>query len=136
MQLSPGDLELVERQPVSLREVDEKMVGRLPQHAGISLTVAVSVLGNRGLAAWLGMTRIGQVKPGETVVVSAAAAAAGSIAGQIARLRGARVVGIAGGPTKCARLTDELGFDAAIDYKSQDVGTALDLYCPIVDVCL
>jgi NADPH-dependent curcumin reductase CurA len=63
-------------------------------------------------------------------VVSAAAGAVGSIAGQIAKLKGARVIGIAGGAAKCAWLTDELGFDGAIDYKSEDVGAALDRLCP------
>ena len=71
-----------------------------------------------GLTAWVGIKDIGRPQPGETVVVSAAAGAVGSVAGQIAKLEGARVVGIAGGPEKCAILTDRLGFDAAVDYKA------------------
>lgn len=75
-----------------------------------------------GLTALFGIRDIGQVKEGDTVVVSAAAGAVGSVAGQMARALGAgKVIGIAGGPEKCAFLTDELGFDAAIDYKSEDV---------------
>jgi NADPH-dependent curcumin reductase CurA len=76
------------------------------------------VLGMTGLTAWVGIHEIGRPKEGETVVVSAAAGAVGSVAGQLAKAYGARVVGIAGGPEKCALLTDELGFDAAVDYKA------------------
>ncbi len=80
----------------------------------------LGVLGMTGLTAWVGMTQIGKPQPGETVVVSAAAGAVGSVAGQLAKAKGARVVGIAGGPEKTAMLTDELGFDAAVDYKAGD----------------
>lgn len=97
---------------------------------GLPLSATMSVLGATGLTAYFGMLDIGQPKPGETVVVSAAAGAVGSIAGQIAKLKGARVVGIAGGPAKCAWLTEDLGFDGAIDYKNEDVGAALDRLCP------
>ena len=77
------------------------------------------------------MLDIGQPKPGETVVVSAAAGAVGSVAGQIARLKGCRVVGIAGGPAKTAYLTEQLGFDAAIDYKgSSDLSAEIAAACP------
>jgi NADPH-dependent curcumin reductase CurA len=106
------------------------MVNPVPQIPGVPLTAYMSVLGATGLTAWFGMVDIGRPQPGETVVVSAAAGAVGSIAGQIARLKGARVVGIAGGPKKCDWLTGELGFDAAIDYKAEDVGAALDRHCP------
>lgn len=105
-------------------------VGRVRRLPGVPLTAYLSVLGGTGLTAWFGMTRVGQVKSGDTVVVSAAAGAVGSVAGQIAKLRGARVVGIAGSQTKCEWLTRQLGFDAAIDYKSEDVGDALDRHCP------
>ena len=71
-----------------------------------------------GLTAWVGIEDIGRPQPGETVVVSAAAGAVGSVAGQIAKIKGARVVGIAGGAEKCALLTERLGFDAAVDYKA------------------
>ncbi len=80
----------------------------------------LGVLGMTGLTAWVGITQIGNPQPGETVVVSAAAGAVGSVAGQLAKAKGARVVGIAGGPDKTAMLTEELGFDAAVDYKADD----------------
>ncbi|KAH0529292.1 hypothetical protein TsFJ059_004059 [Trichoderma semiorbis] len=80
----------------------------------------LSVLGMTGLTAWIGMTKIGEPKAGETVVVSGAAGATGSIAGQIAKINGARVVGIAGSADKCKRLVEELGFDVALNYKDAD----------------
>ena len=90
----------------------------------------LGVLGMPGLTAYFGLLDIGRPEPGQTVVVSGAAGAVGSLVGQIAKLQGARAVGIAGGPEKCAYLTDELGFDAAIDYKNEDVGQALRAACP------
>ena len=101
-----------------------------PQLPGVPLTAYMSVLGATGLTAWFGMCDIGKPQPGETVVVSAAAGAVGSIAGQIAKLKGARVIGIAGGKAKCDWLLNDLGFDGAIDYKNEDVGAALDRLCP------
>ena len=80
----------------------------------------LGVLGMTGLTAWVGIREIARPQEGETVVVSAAAGAVGSVAGQLAKADGARVVGIAGGPDKCALLTDRLGFDAAVDYKAAD----------------
>ncbi|KAM0328739.1 hypothetical protein ACHAQA_005152 [Verticillium albo-atrum] len=80
----------------------------------------LSVLGATGLTAYFGMLRIGEPKAGETVVVSGAAGATGSIAGQLAKVQGARVVGIAGSDDKCRWLTEELGFDVAINYKDAD----------------
>lgn len=80
----------------------------------------LSGLGLTGLTAWAGMTQIGDPKPGETVVVSGAAGATGSVAGQIAKIKGARVVGIAGSDDKCKWLVDELGFDVALNYKDSD----------------
>ncbi len=97
---------------------------------GLPLTALMSVLGGTGLTAYFGTMFIGEPKPGETMVVSAAAGAVGSIAGQIGKIQGARVIGIAGGPKKCAWLTEELGFDGAIDYKNENVGAALDRLCP------
>jgi NADPH-dependent curcumin reductase CurA len=97
---------------------------------GRPLSATMSVLGSTGLTAYVGMVDIGQPKAGETVVVSAAAGAVGSVAGQIAKIKGARVIGIAGGAKKCAWLTQELGFDGAIDYKNEDVGAGLDRLCP------
>jgi NADPH-dependent curcumin reductase CurA len=88
-------------------------------------------LGMPGLTAYFGLTEVGDIKEGDTVVVSGAAGAVGSVAGQIARAMGAaRVVGIAGGPEKCAWLVDDLGFDAAIDYKNERVGRRLHELCP------
>jgi NADPH-dependent curcumin reductase CurA len=106
------------------------MVTPVPQIPGVPLTAYMSVLGATGLTAWFGLMDIGKPQPGETVVVSAAAGAVGSIVGQIAKLKGCRVIGIAGGREKCAWLTDELGFDGAIDYKNEDVGAALDRLAP------
>ncbi len=82
--------------------------------------MALGVLGMTGLTAYFGLLDVGRPRPGETVLVSGAAGATGSVVGQIAKIGGCRVVGIAGGPEKCAWLTDELGFDAAIDYKAVD----------------
>ena len=90
----------------------------VPDIPGVSPSAFLGVLGMTGLTAWVGIRDIGRPQPGETVVVSAAAGAVGSVAGQIAKLDGARVVGIAGGPEKCAILTERLGFDAAVDYKA------------------
>ena len=97
---------------------------------GMPITLPLHVLGLTGLTAYFGMLEIGKPKPGETVVVSGAAGATGSIAGQIARIQGARVIGIAGGPTKCAWLADEARFDAVIDYKSENVAERLRELCP------
>ncbi len=110
--------------------VPEAAVNPVPAIPGVPLTAYMSVLGGTGLTAWFGMLDIAKPQAGETVVVSAAAGAVGSIAGQLAKLRGARVIGIAGGPAKCAWLTGELGFDGAIDYKNEDVPAALDRLCP------
>jgi NADPH-dependent curcumin reductase CurA len=101
----------------------------------VSLEVAplpmyLSVLGVTGLTAYFGLLEIGRPHPGETVVVSAAAGAVGMVVGQIAKIKGCRVVGIAGGPEKCRFIVDDLGFDAAIDYKHEDVRAALRERCP------
>ena len=90
----------------------------------------VGGLGMPGTTAYFGLLKIGRPQPGETVVVSAAAGAVGQIVGQLAKIHGARAVGIAGGADKCAFLTDELGFDAAIDYKAEDVAARLRETCP------
>jgi NADPH-dependent curcumin reductase CurA len=94
------------------------------------ITAFLSVYGVTGLTAYFGMLDVAHPKEGETVVVSGAAGAVGSVAGQIGKILGCRVVGIAGGPEKCAWLTDELGFDAWIDYKSEDVAARLRETCP------
>jgi len=90
----------------------------------------MSVYGSSGTTAYFGMTDIGRPQPGETVVVSAAAGATGSIAGQIAKIAGARVIGIAGGPQKCRVVVEDFGFDACIDYRSDDLPAALKQHCP------
>jgi NADPH-dependent curcumin reductase CurA len=89
------------------------------------ITLPLHVLGITGFTAYCGLLEIGQPKPGETVVVSGASGAVGSMAGQIAKIKGCRVVGIAGGPEKCAYLEKELGFDVAVDYKRPDFAAAL-----------
>ncbi|GAB5382561.1 MAG: NADP-dependent oxidoreductase [Aliiglaciecola sp.] len=90
----------------------------------------LGVLGMPGMTAYFGILDTGQPKEGETVVVSGAAGAVGTVVGQIAKIKGCRVVGIAGGEDKCRYLVDELGFDAAIDYKNSDVKKGLKEHCP------
>jgi NADPH-dependent curcumin reductase CurA len=94
------------------------------------LTRHLGVLGSTGATAYFGLLDVGALARGDTVVVSAAAGGVGSIAGQIARICGARVIGIAGGPEKCHWLTAELGFDGAIDYRSENVAARLAELCP------
>ncbi len=105
-----------------LRAFDPK---RLPDPAW-----ALSIFGGTGLTAYFGLKEIGQPKAGETLVVSAASGAVGSTVVQIGKILGLRVVGIAGGPEKCAYVADELGADAVIDYKHEDVSKALKQHCP------
>ena len=90
----------------------------------------MSVYGSSGATAYFGMTDIGRPQPGDTVVVSAAAGATGSVAGQVAKIAGARVIGIAGGPEKCRAVVEDFGFDACIDYKNDDLPAALKQHCP------
>jgi NADPH-dependent curcumin reductase CurA len=90
----------------------------------------LGVLGMPGMTAWFGLHEIGKPKAGETFVVTAASGAVGSVAGQLAKAQGCRVVGIAGGPKKCAYVVDELGFDACIDYKAGGLSEALKRHCP------
>ncbi|HAT31294.1 MAG TPA: NADP-dependent oxidoreductase [Janthinobacterium sp.] len=94
------------------------------------LPLYLGALGMPGLTAYFGLLDVGQPTAGETVVVSGAAGAVGTMVGQIAKIKGARVVGIAGGADKCRYLVEELGFDAAIDYKNEDVAAALLRHCP------
>ncbi len=104
-------------------------VTKLPP--GVAPNMALSILGLTGLTAYFGMLDIGEPKPGDVVVVSSAAGATGSAAGQIAKIKGAKtVIGIAGGKEKCAWLTREAHFDAAIDYKNEDVGRRLGELAP------
>lgn len=94
------------------------------------LPLYLSALGMTGMTAYFALLDVGAPKAGETVVISGAAGAVGSIAGQIAKLKGCRVVGIAGGAEKCKLLIDELGFDGAIDYKNEDLHAGLKRECP------
>lgn len=110
--------------------VHEQGLRAVHRAPGMPLTANLSVLGMTGLTAYFGVTDVLKAKAGETLVISAAAGAVGSIAGQVAKQRGAHVIGIAGGPDKCRWLTEELGFDAAIDYKNEDVSEALDRLAP------
>jgi NADPH-dependent curcumin reductase len=93
------------------------------------LTAYLAALGIPGLTAYFGLD-VGRPRQGDTVVVSGAAGGVGSVSGQLARIRGFRVIGIAGGPEKCRWIVDELGFDAAIDYKAEDVGGRLGEHAP------
>jgi NADPH-dependent curcumin reductase CurA len=94
------------------------------------LPVYLSVFGLTGLTAYFGLLDVGQIKAGDTVVISGAAGAVGIIAGQIAKIKGCHVVGIAGGPEKCAFAVKEIGYDACIDYKQGDIRAALREHCP------
>jgi NADPH-dependent curcumin reductase CurA len=98
--------------------------------AGVSLEAALGVFGLTGLTAYFGLIEIGAAKAGDTVVVSGAAGATGSVAGQIAKILGCTVIGIAGGPEKCDYLVKTLGFDAAIDYKNENIITRFRETCP------
>ncbi|MFZ0999260.1 MAG: NADP-dependent oxidoreductase [Candidatus Sulfotelmatobacter sp.] len=94
------------------------------------LPTFLNVLGMTGMTAYFGLLETGQPRTGDTVVVSAAAGAVGSVVGQLAKIKGCRAVGIAGGADKCRYLLNDLGFDAVIDYKSEDVTAALRKSCP------
>lgn len=104
-----------------LQKVDTTLVP-LPTYLG--------TLGMPGMTAYFGLLDVGAAQSGDTVVVSAASGAVGAVVGQIAKIQGCRVVGIAGGEEKCSYIRDELGFDAAIDYKSDDIGEGLRTHCP------
>jgi NADPH-dependent curcumin reductase CurA len=99
-----------------------------PKRAPVS--TALGVLGMPGMTAYVGLLEIGQPKPGETVVVAAASGAVGSVVGQIAKIKGCRAVGIAGGREKCRFVADELGFDACVDHRASDFATQLEAACP------
>jgi len=106
------------------------MVGMRKVQAGVPPPMALGLFGVNGITAYFGVIDIGKCKPGETFVVSGAAGATGSIAGQIAKIKGCRVVGIAGGKAKCDWRVGEAAFDGAIDYRSEDVGERLAQLCP------
>ena len=119
----PGDLVFAETGWQEYAAVQAQQLTKLPNTE--PLTYLLNVYGTAGLTAYFGLVEVGKAKAGDTVVVSAAAGAVGSIVGQIARIRGCRVVGIAGGEAKCDMLTADLGFDAAVDYKAGSVYPAV-----------
>jgi NADPH-dependent curcumin reductase CurA len=96
----------------------------------LPLSYHLGILGDTGMSAYFGLTDIGKPKPGETVVISAAGGAVGSVAGQIAKLMGARVIGLAGSDDKCQRLVKELGYDIGINYKSDNLSELIGQHCP------
>jgi NADPH-dependent curcumin reductase CurA len=102
----------------------------LPANSGIPIPAFFAVFGHIGMTAYFGLLDVGKPRSGETLVVSAAAGATGSLVGQIGKIKGCRVVGIAGGAKKCRWITEELGFDAAIDYKAGSVLDGLKQHCP------
>ncbi len=126
--LAKGDLVFADTGWREYATLKAKRLARLPRKE--PLTHLLSVYGVAGLTAYFGLLECGDPKPGETVAVSAAAGSVGSIVGQIAKIKGCRVVGIAGGEAKCALLTRELGFDAAVDYKAGNTRRALRDACP------
>jgi NADPH-dependent curcumin reductase len=102
----------------------------LPPLPGVPLDAHFGLFGHIGMTAYFGLLDIGHPQPGETLVVSAAAGAVGSLVGQIGKLKGCRVVGIAGSDEKCRWLVDDLGFEGAINYKNSDLPTSLKEQCP------
>src|SRR4051812_21782163 len=123
-----GDLVLARTGWQEYGVADARSVRKLPA-GGAPPSTALGVLGMPGMTAWAGLANIGQPKPGETVAVAAASGPVGSLVGQIARQRGARAVGIAGGPAKCAYV-QSLGFDACIDHRDQAMPQRLAEACP------
>ena len=127
--LAPGDFVLGEggwqshwlADPASLRRLDPTVA---------PLSTALGIFGMPGLTAYVGLNEIGRPQPGETVVVAAASGAVGSAVGQLAKIAGARAVGIAGGPEKCAFVRDELGFDACLDHRDGSLRRQLQAACP------
>ncbi len=126
--LKPGDLVFGDTGWQEFAVLPAKQLAKLPRVE--PLTHLLSVYGVAGLTAYFGLLECGRPKAGETVVVSAAAGSVGVFVGQIAKLKGCRVVGIAGGAAKCQLLKDELGFDEAVDYKAGDLRKSLKAACP------
>jgi hypothetical protein len=126
--LKPGDIVFGDTGWQDYAAVPAKHLSRMPKLE--PMTHLLSVYGVAGLTAYFGLLHVGKPKEGETVVVSAAAGSVGSIVGQIAKIKGCRVVGIAGGKDKCHWLTSELGFDAAVDYKDGGTYKALRAAAP------
>lgn len=110
---------------------DEGLAAMSPAPGDLDLATTLNVLGVTGMTAYFGLLEVGGLKEGDVVVVSGAAGATGSMVGQLARINGAgSVIGIAGGPEKCEQLTEEFGFDAAIDYRKGAVSAELHRLCP------
>lgn len=124
-----GSLGVQEYWHVTPDQVKRSGLAKIDTRAG-SLAQWLNVLGMPGMTAYFGLLDVGQPQPGQTVVVSAAAGAVGQTVGQLARIKGCRVVGIAGGPAKCEWVVKELGLDACIDYKAVPVKDALKEHCP------
>jgi NADPH-dependent curcumin reductase len=125
----PGDIVLAATgwQDFSLSNGEETR--KIARSLG-SISYALGVLGMPGLTAYTGLLNIGKPRPGETIVVAAASGAVGSVVGQIAKIKGCRVVGIAGGKQKCRFVKDELGFDACLDHREPELGENLKAACP------
>lgn len=128
--LEPGELVSGMGQWAQHSVMSGRAVRKIAADPSIPAVAHMSALGPTGWTAYIGMLNVGRPQPGETVVVSAAAGAVGSVAGQIARIKGCRVIGIAGSDEKCRWLTQTLGFDGAINYQREDVGARLDELCP------
>jgi len=126
--LAPGDLVFADTGWQDYAALPAKHLTRTPKVE--PMTHLLSVYGIAGLTAYFGLLEVGKPKAGETVVVSAAAGSVGSLVGQIAKIKGCHVIGIAGGKDKCGWLTSELGFDAAVDYKDGAVFKALRAAAP------
>jgi NADPH-dependent curcumin reductase CurA len=126
--LKPGDLVFADTGWQDYAVLNAKRLAAIPKME--PLTHLLSVYGVAGLTAYFGLLECGRPRAGETVVVSAAAGSVGSIVGQIAKIKGCRTVGIAGGAAKCALLKTELGFDEAVDYKAGNLRQALRAACP------
>lgn len=128
---APGDVAMTMGGWEQYTTVQGATLNKLDDSAGIPLSLFLGVLGPTGLTAYFGLLEVGRPKSGETVLVSAAAGAVGSVVGQIAKMQGCRVVGMAGSDDKCAWLQNELGFDAAINYKTcGDYESAIRAACP------
>ena len=128
--VNPGDLFAGLGEWADIIVTDGIGLSRLPEIPGVPLATAFGTLGLVGPTAYFGLLDIGKPQPGEVLVVGAAAGGVGQIVGQIGKIKGCTVIGIAGGKAKCDYVVDELGFDACIDYKSQDVGAELDRLAP------
>ena len=124
-----GTLGVQEYARFDAAQIAKRVLSRIDLRVG-TMTQWLNVLGMPGMTGYFGLLDVGQPKPGETVVVSGAAGAVGQTVGQLAKIKGCRAVGIAGGPAKCEWVVKELGFDACIDYKAGPVKDGLKAHCP------